>query len=192
MKSSSSSHDGENLIADFQSAFIAIATSEAAKREAKISEDQLVSQLSGWSNEGFLNTGGIEKTLEENVGRSSLDAHVKKVQAGQIESLTSEQLTTLTKENRDKFIGCKVEINSLNTKESPFDVLWFDPHTGYRSNVYNKKKIVGRIKEILPGKNMIIIEPGKLSKLVNKDLEGYVVYVIDPATAEPMISLTVL
>jgi len=196
MKNGANNPDGKQqgiqLVADYLSTLIAVATSKAAKDEASQSENQIYNELSGFSKAGFLNTGGLEETLEKSIGRESLNAHIKKIQADQIKALTDSQIQALTKENLDKYVGKQVEIRSLKKDESPFDLMFFNPQSGYKSAPYNKPAIKGKIKDVLLTKNVLMVDPSNFSKFMKSGLDSYVVYVIDPETAEPMVDINFL
>jgi len=183
---------GIQLIADYQSTLIALATSQAAKQDASQTENQVYSQLNSMSKGGFLNTGGIEEALAKDMSHESLNAHVKKVQAEQIESLTKAQIQNLLKEDAEKYVGLKVEIKSLKKGESPFDLVFFNPQKGYKSAPYNKPSIKGKIKEVLLTKNVLMVDPSNFSKFMKTDLDSYAVYIADPQTLEPMVDIKVL
>lgn len=183
---------GQQLVADFQTAYIAIATSQIAQSEATKSEDNLLQQLSYWSRGGFLNPGTIETGQQPDVSRASLDAHIKKLQASQVDQMKIAQIQTLIDNDNPLYKGKKVRVDVLPGSEAPIDVLWFNPQTGYRSNTVKKQRITGAIQEIMFEKGILLLKPARLQRTLNKDLAAYVVYVINPDTAEPMVNITLL
>lgn len=190
MKHSKATLSGQQLVADFQSAFIALATSQVAHQEAARSESELMQQLSYWSRGGYLQPGTIDGTGQADVSRASLDAHIKKMQAEQVEAMKNAHLDSLIQDNKLIYTGQKVTVDVVGASESPIDVLWFNPHSGYRSNPFPKKHVSGVITEVALDKNLLLVRPGKMTTIINPELQCYVVYVIHPATAEPMVSLS--
>jgi hypothetical protein len=83
-----------------------------------------------------------------------------------------------------------VRISSSQTGFDPFDGVWFDQKYGYRSNTYKKRVIEGHIEEIAFEKNLLIIKPKRLMRLINTSLQYYVVYVIDPQTLKPAVEIS--
>lgn len=190
MKRDNSSVNGWQLVADFQTAFISIVTSEIVQNEANNSEEDMLQQLSRLSGGGYLNPGNIDPERQYNMSRASLDAHIKKIQAQQVEVLKAEQVRNLIEDDEALYIGRKVQVDVLLGSKSPIDGLWFSTQTGYRSNTLNKKRIKGTVQELLLDKNVLIVKPHLVPKLLNSELESYIVYIIDPDTAEPMVNLT--
>lgn len=181
---------GQQLVADFQTAYIAIATSEVAHSEAAKSEDNLLQQLAYWSRGGYLNPGSIEAGQQPDVSRASLDAHIKKLQATQVDEMKVAHIETLVQNDGPLYRGKKVQIDVIAASESPIDILWFSAQTGYRSNASKKQRVSGTIQEIIMDKGILLVKPARLQRALNKELMAYVVYVINPNTAEPMVSIS--
>ncbi len=180
----------QQLVADYQTALAAIASSQLASSEAERSESELLQQLNYWSRGGYLNPGTIDTTQHYDVSRASLDAHVKKIQAQQLTQFTAQQLTELAANAQASFVGKKLRITSLQPlADSPFDVLWFNSYNGFRSNPMRKQSITGVVEQVLLNKNILIIRPPRLPRLLNKELSAYVVYVINPMTMQPAVDI---
>ena len=190
MKVNNTNLPGQELVADFQAAFIAMATSEMANYEAQKSENDLLQQLSYWSRGGYLNPRAIQSEQQDSVSRASLDAHIKKLQASQVEQMKKEHLHSLVKASKATYIGKRVRIEVLRANQDPIDVLWANPQTGYRANALNKTHLSGKIMEVRLESNLLMIYPSRISRVVNKELQAYIIYVIDPQTAEPMVSVS--
>ncbi len=188
MSSTSIEISDQSLVADFQSAYIALATSSAANQEAARSEQQLVEQLSYWTGGNYLQPGAIDKSVQDTISRASLDAHVKKVQAQQFENANNIQLADLIHQDQVAYVGKKVVISSL-PNVNPFDAVWFNEQTGYRSNTIKKRQIKGTIQEVILERNILVIKPTLLSRIIPSELSAYFVYVINPETALPMVDL---
>lgn len=192
IKKNNSTVTGQQLVADYQSALISIATSNAADFEAKRSESELLDNLNSMSNGNYLNPVNIDQNFGENVARASLDTHIKKIQAEQIKTMSNTQLIeTLSNDEKD-FKGKRVKILSLNKDFQPFEALWFNDQTGYNPSIYKKKAIEGKIEELLIEKNALIIKPKILSRILVNDLKFFIVYVINPNTLEPAVSIELL
>lgn len=183
---------GDLLIADFQSAIAAIATAEYAINEATNSENSVVAELHSLSGQTYLNPGSITPLRQNDIGRASLNAHVMKVQAAQLQQLSQEQLQTLQSQISTDYVGRKLRITALSTAENPFDAVWFNDQSGYRSNAINKKVIVGTINEISLAKNLLILKPNFLPRLINRDFTAYFVYVLNPIDLQPAVKIELM
>lgn len=183
---------GDLLIADFQSAIAALATAEYAVNEAAYSESAVVSELHSLSGQTYLNPGSISPVRQNDIGRASLNAHVMKVQAAQLQQLSQEQLQTLQSQISTDYVGRKVRVTALSTAGSPFDAVWFNDQTGYRSNAINKKVIVGTINEISLAKNLLILKPNLLPRLINREFTAYFVYVLNPVDLQPAVKIELM
>ena len=183
---------GQQLIADFQNAFVSSATIEAAKYEAARSEDELVSQLSAVAGGTYLQPGAMDDNARNQMTHSSLDAHIKKVQAHQLESMNAAQLSQLHFEDNRIYPNRKVQITILPGFQNVIESVWFNKYKGYRSGIVKKGHITGVIDQILLDKNTLVLRPTKSAQLFNSELQNYLVYVIDPQTLMPMVELTLL
>lgn len=183
---------GELLVADFQSAFAALATAQYAQSEAQNTENAVVAELHSMTGLSYLNPGSINPLRQNDIGRASLNAHVMKVQAAQLQQLSQEQLAALQDQVTADYLGRKVRISALDTSERPFDAVWFSDHTGYRSNPIAKPNVTGTIAEVNLEKNLIVLKPRLLPRLINREFAAYFVYVIDPATLQPAVNIDLL
>lgn len=181
---------GVQLVADFQTAFVAVSTSQMAQFEAERTEQDLLQQLTYWSHGGYLSPGTIDNTQQQDISRASLDAHVKKVQSEQVGQMSQQQVAFLSESAKEACIGRKVTVGVLQGRFNPVDVVWFNPQTGYRSNEARKQTVSGVIKDVVLEKNMLLLEPPRLQRMLNRELTAYIVYVIDPETAQPAVTLT--
>ena len=183
---------GQTLISAFQTAFVNAATIQAAKYEASRSEHQLVDELAAMSSGTYLNPGSIANVNPDALGRASLDAHIKKVQAQQLNAMSLAQLQSLIAESKESFTGRKVRINVKDSQQQPIDIVWFDQQNGYRTSVARKRVVSGKIEDIMLDRNMLILKPGAGLRLLNGRLQNYLVYIINPDTLEPMVDITVI
>lgn len=191
MQHSENKHtSGDFLLADFQTAIAALATADYAQSQAQQTENAVMSELNALGGQNYLNPGAINPVRQEDIGRASLNAHVMKVQAAQIQRLSQGQLNTLQAEATAQYVGKKVTITALEGVESPFDAVWFNDQTGYRSNPYNKLTISGKIEDVQLAKNLLIVKPKLLPRLINRDFTAYYAYVINPGSLQPAVSIT--
>jgi predicted transcriptional regulator len=180
---------GQNLLADFQTAFIAVATADAAKFEAERSEQEVISHLSLGNEGSYLDPKLLSDANQFDYKRASLDAHIKKVQAEQVGRLSQQQIAELIEGTRKRYRKKRARITIENLAQHPVEAVWFDQKYGQRNNVVKgKKTVVGTIETVLLDKNALILRPGLMSRLLMPSLKYYVVYVIDPDTLQPMIS----
>jgi hypothetical protein len=180
---------GELLIADFQSALAALATAEYAQGQAQHTENAVVSELQAVSGQVYLNPGSINPIRQNDIGRASLNAHVMKVQAAQLRQLSQDQLAVMQTQVSGDYVGSKVRVTALGGAESPFDAVWFNDQTGYRSNEFKKPAITGTITEVNLAKNLLILKPKLLPRLINREFTAYFVYVIDPSNLQPAVTI---
>lgn len=183
---------GQLLVADFQSAYIGLATAEIAQAQAHRSEEAIVSELQSLSSQSYLNPGGINPVRQNDIGRASVNAHVMKVQAEQLQQMSYQQLSVLQDQLSANYVGKKVLVTPLQASETPFDTVWLNNQTGYRTNPNTKKRIKGTITEISLEKNLLVIKPTMFPRMINSELNAYFVYVIDPANAQPAVEITLL
>jgi hypothetical protein len=183
---------GDLLLADFQSAFVAIATAQFANDQAQQSEHAIVSELHDLSSHAYLNPESINPVRQNDIGHASLNAHVMKVQATQLQQMSQEQLSQQQSQVSSSYVGRKVRVAALNSTESPFDAVWFNDRTGYRTNVYKKSVITGTITEIDLAKNLLVVKPSLFPRLINREFTAYFVYVIDPSSVQPAVEINFL
>ncbi len=183
---------GAQLVEDFKSAIIVRVTAEVATQEAARSENELLSNLAASSGGGYLNPANMSESAGDMAARASLDAHIKKIQAEQIKSLSELKTQEILSEDKKSYIGRKVRITSLDNNFQPFDILWFDNKHGYRSNPFKKKSIEGTIEDIWIEKNALLIKPKLLRRLASSDLKNFIAYVINPATLEPAVEIALI
>lgn len=183
---------GRQLVADFQSALLSITTKEVAQYEAHRSEAELLQSLGASSHGNYLNPSNLDSQTESNAARASLDAHIKKVQAEQIKSLSENQIQTTINDDNKAYKGKKVRITLIDKTYQPFETLWFDNQRGYRNFIFKKNSVEGSIEELMFEKNAMLIKPKMLRRLVSNDLKYFIVYVINPDTGEPAVDITLI
>lgn len=183
---------GQQLVADFQSVILSLATAQVAAREAKHSEEAVLQQLSDVSRGLYLNPSALSEVDGNMAAHASLDAHVKKVQAEQLESMSMSQMYSTMAEDRDLYVGRKIRVTNLDKSYKPFDGVWHDSRTGIRSNALKKVALEGTIEQINFEKNMLVLQPKRTATLFNQSLRKYLVYVINPDTLMPAVTIQVL
>lgn len=183
---------GQQLLADYQTVFVSTATIEAAKYEAAQSENELINHLSDVSGGTYLQPGALSSDMQADLTRTSLDTHIKKVQAQQLDSMNAQQLQQLLEQDRAIYLGRKIAVTSLRPKSDAIESVWFDQRAGFRSHVTRKRRVVGTIQDVLLDRNVLILRPSFSARLLNNTLENYMVYVIDPDSLMPMVEFTLL
>lgn len=182
---------GQQLVTDFKAALISSATVELAKREAERSEAEITGLLSYVSNGSFLNPSALTTESQSAVTRASVDAHVKKIQAQQMELLNAGQLAELSERDQMQYGGRKVRVGIIDYKQQPVESVWSDPHLGYRKGVITKGGVAGTIDQVLLTQNLLVLKPTGFNRLLNRQLLYYIVYVMHPETLEPLVQLEI-
>lgn len=183
---------GQQLLADFQTAFVSAATIEAAKYEASRSENDLLDHLAAVGGGTYLNPGELSSNTQADLTRNSLDTHIKKVQAQQLDSMNTLQLQQLLDNARTNYVGRKIIVQALQPKAGAIESVWFDQRNGFRSNPTHKHKVTGIVQDVLLDRNVLILRPTMGTRLLNSSLENYMIYVIDPQTLLPMVNFTLV
>jgi hypothetical protein len=189
---STSPYSGKQLVADFQTAFVSIATTEAAQYEAERSENDLMDYFASLQNGTYLNPSVITNSSGFGVAKASVDAHIKKVQAQQLMSMNAQQLQSLIEQDKSNYRGRKVRVTVTSSVYTPITSVWFDARNGYRHNQTKKQVVAGTIREVLLDKNMLVLQPTRGSRLLNSGLQNYAIYIIDPETFAPMVEIALL
>lgn len=182
---------GAQLISYFQSVFFNLANMEVSRQEATTSEQRAVSELQYFGGANVLNPKNIPVDSGAEIAKSSVDAHIKKVQAEQIEHLTNVQLEAAKNETSTQYVGRKVAIKIHNKELAMVESVWFSPNKGYTTSDVKTNGIKGRIKEVLLDKNALVVEPSLTARLIDPGRKFYVVYIINPDTFEPLVDIEV-
>lgn len=192
MKQNAKPKSGQFLLNDFQAAFVAAATLQVAKNEAERSENILMNQLTSMGGGTYLNPSAMDGALQTDVTRASLDAHIKKVQVAQMDAMSADQLQAMSIQDTNDYVGRKIRVTPKGRRKDVIESVWFNPQTGYRVSPMTRSQITGIITEVWLDKNVLVVKPAFLSRTINPELKQYLVYVVDPATLEPMIDLTLV
>lgn len=179
---------GQQIIDDFKSAIIIRSTAEYAKEEAIRSESETIKGLDAISRGTYLNPSVVPEDIQEQITRASVDAHIKKVQANQINQNSKGQLMEMQINAEKNFKSKNVKITVLQREEKPIESIWLDPRSNqYYPGVLNTKGISGKIQEILLDRNSVMIKPNFLSRVSASNRKFFLVYIINPKTLEPMV-----
>ena len=183
---------GQQLLADVQTVLVSNATIQAAKSEATRSENELLDHLEAISGGNYLNPGQLSSDAQADLTRTSLDTHIKKVQAQQLDAMNAHQLEDLQAQARTTYLGRKMVVTTLVPKSGAIEAVWFDQRAGFRTGITHKRKVTGVVLDVLLNRNVLILKPIIGTRLLNSHLESYMVYVIDPATLMPTVDIALL
>lgn len=187
---------GSLLVSDYRSAMTNLTTVETAKYMARQSEQATIHTIESaalGNNNVFVTPGDIPATSQETLVKSSVNAHLQKVQAEQLKSFTAEQIAQMEQEDKRKYIGKKIRITVTDSAIEPVESLWFDNKTGkYHKGIIKNKVIKGLIEDIVFAKNLLVIKPLWTSRLFLPARKDYFVYVINPDTLAPAVDISLL
>ncbi|MFO0920416.1 MAG: hypothetical protein U0451_01970 [Candidatus Saccharimonadales bacterium] len=183
---------GTDLIEQFKNALILRSTVQYAKEEAERSEQATVQGLDAISRGAYLNPSVVPVDLQSQLTRASVDAHIKKVQANQIDQSSRQQMIELQENANKKYIGRKVIVTILNGLEKPVESIWLNPSSGqYYSGVLNTKSVTGTIEEVMLEKNALLLKPHFWSRVGAKNRKYFLIYVISPNTLEAFVKFDI-
>lgn len=184
---------GESLVADYVSAITNLTTAETAKYVADKSEQDTISTIASASQGQFVMPQYIPPADQESLVRSSLDAHIKKVQAEQLTSFTWNQIVQMETDDKQKYVGRKVQVTILDPVNKPVESYWYNSGTGqYTSGYIKSGSVKGIIEDISIAKNMIILRPTLASRVILPNRKYYAVYVVNPQTLQPLVRIAIL
>lgn len=184
---------GAQLVADFHSALLNLVTMDVAQAEAKRSEANVTEALqyaTSARNGVYITPGDIAPNTADYLVQNSLDAHLKKVQAEQIQSFTLDQVEQLQAETVSKYKGRKVRVTRLDDTKGIFVPLWADSQTGeLRRGNYNGKTIVGTVEDVSFEQNALVLKPTFSARTLNPGRKYFLVEVISMETLEPAVKI---
>lgn len=184
---------GGQLVAAYQSALTNRSTAYTAQQEAKLSEQRAINYISETpanNNPVFVTPTDIPQNMQDTLAKASLDAHMKKVQADQIAHTTNSELYNLEQQSKRKYISRRVQITILEPNQHPAESYWQNSKTGkVTTGQINSKKIKGTIEDIVLSKNLLILAPTKIARIFNPERKLIAIYVINPETFAPMVSI---
>lgn len=183
---------GQELVEDFKNSLIMRSTAEYAKEEAVRSENETVSGLDAISRGTYLNPSSVPEDIQNQIAKASVDAHIKKVQAKQLNENSKYQIQELGLSLNERFNGKKIKITVLNRKQKPIESVWYDPKfNDYYNGILDTKGISGRIQEILIEKNAILVKPNFISRISASNRKLFMVFIINPEDLQPMVELEI-
>lgn len=189
-------NNGDQLISDYLSALVNRSTTYSANNLAKQSEqlaEEYIASTPVISNPLFVTPQDIPENMQSTIAKASLDAHMKKIQAQQIAAKSAQQIQQMELNDKHNYVGKKVEVTILDMDKKPLESYWQNAKTGkITNNTVTKKKVKGIIEDIVFNKNLLVLKPTKLSQLFNPERKFFAIYVINPDTLNPMISLIIL
>ncbi len=192
VKSSGLPLNGEQLVSDFLAAMTNRAAAETAQVIAEQTEKDTLQTLAvtGTAPGGYLSPGSIPQPFQQDLVRSSLDAHVKKVQAEQVRALAANQLTQMQIQNEAVYLNRRAQITVLDASTQPIESYWLNEQTGQESiGVIKKPTIKGFVRTISLERNLLILEPTLSARLLNPARKYFLVYVINPQTLTPAVKI---
>jgi len=183
---------GPALITDFVAALTNRATAETAQFEAARTERDTIQAINAAAphNAVYVTPGDMSPAMQAAVARSSVDAHLKKVQAEQITAYTEEQLRKLELATRAKYIGRRVRVGVLDPHFKPLESYWFNTRTGRESRgTLRFRNAKGIIEDLSLRNNVLILRPTIAQRLIIPDRKYIIVYPINPANLQPAVRL---
>jgi len=183
---------GQMLVSDFQSAMTNLTTAATANYSAKRSEEETLQTIES-ANPEYVTTRDIDPAIQEALVRSSMNAHMQKVQAEQINSLTEHQVAQMEEEDKQKYLGKKIQIQVIDKDFKPLESFWQDKNTGeIRQGQLKSSTIKGTIEDVAFRKNTLVIKPNLKSRLILPDRKFIFVYVINPDTLVPAVQINLI
>lgn len=185
--------DGEQLVSDYVTALVNRSTTHAAQNEAEISQQQaeyFLQSAPKHFNDLFVTPQDIPIHLQDSLARASLDAQLKKVQAAQIASKSTEQIQELEQSNKSRYIHKKVQLSIIDSAMKPVQSYWQNSKTGkITTGTISSTSINGTIEDILLQKNLLVLKPSLISRTFNPERIYITAYIVNPKTLKPMVSI---
>jgi hypothetical protein len=184
--------DNNELVQCYINALINLVAMERAKFAANQSEETVMSNLNslGASNGIYITPADIPQNIADRVVGASVNAHLTKLQSEQIAKATKSEVAYSETETKNKYINKKVTITRLIKNNDSIEAVLVDKLGNYRVSNYTGNKITGTITDISFEKNVIVIKPTKLSRLITPNRIQFHAYVINLDTMQPNINIT--
>jgi hypothetical protein len=131
----------------------------------------------------------IPEHEREKILMVSADAEIHKAQVNRIKELVRLSLSNLDEQTLSSYRHKRIKVTA-HAQQAIYP-LWRDKVTG--RGYYSKghpRVIKGSISELSLDENFFILKPTVARKLINKTIVSYKVFVIDPNTLEPLISIS--
>lgn len=182
---------GAKLVADFQATMVNLAGAEFSAQEARASEKRALQELEYLSSGTVLNPAYIPAESNQEIARSSIDAHIKKVQSEQIQQLTKAQLVVMSNDDKTQFVDRAVAVRPRTLDPTPIESIWLDKRRGYTKGSVKTTQLKGTIQDVLLSKNVLLVKPTWSSRFFNPARKLFIVYVIDPTSLQPLVELSI-
>ena len=183
---------GGALVADFTAAMTNLATAETAKYAATKSEEDTIATINAAAptNAVYVTPEDMSPAMQAAVARSSVDAHLKKVQAEQINSFTAQQVAQTEQDDKQNYIGRKVRVTVIDPEFKPLESYWFNNKTGQEGRGNLKFKTAkGRIEDLSLQNNVLVLKPTWGARLVIPERKFLLVYVVNPKSLQPAVRI---
>ncbi len=195
-KNQERSNKGARLVSSYQLAIVNLSTAITAEYHAKLSEQRAVNYISNApvnENSIYVTPQDIPDHMQDTLANTSMDAHMKKVQAEQISRKTSNDTILLEQLAKRDYAHKKVQVTILEANQHPVESYWQHNKSGkVTTGQVKSKKIKGTIEDINLNKNLLILKPTRLSRTFNPERKLFAIYVINPDSLQPMISIDVI
>lgn len=170
-----------------------LSTAHTAEYYARQSEEQAlksITEIQSQSYSGYGTSQNVPVTSQESLIRSSVDAHLQKVQASQISAQVSMNNAT-SEQNAQTYIKRKVRITVIDPVFQPIESYWLNANTGqYDRGQLKTMTIKGTITEISLQNNYLVLKPDFASRLLLPRRKFFIVYVVNPQTLLPSIIIS--
>ena len=182
---------GNDLLQEFASAVANSTVAESLKYEAEQNEAQALQNIAsvGASNDMYVTPRDIPPEQQAYIAKASLDAHMQKTQAIQVAAYNDQQVHIAELHVKEKYRGLKVTVMVAITDPWPVDTCWRDSYGRYHINEHGPKKVTGIIEDIDLQKNYIILRPTKAFRTINNTIKFHRIYIVLPATLQPLVTL---
>lgn len=179
-----------SLITAFESVATNLSAMYTAQFSAKRSEQETVQILEqlGAHNGLYLTPEDIPDDVKEQLTRTSLDAHLQKVQSEQITAVAMQQLHGQEQDLQRNFIGKKISLRAVDTVFKPFESAWTDGAGQMKTSALKTNHLKGIIDSILLEQNLLVLRPSLSLRLISPNTKSYLVHVINPETLTAAVS----
>ena len=181
---------GEGLVADFHAALVGLVTTDLVVAEATHSELSVEDALryNNPSNGIYITSNDISPEQVELLSKQSIDAHLKKIQAEQIQMFANSKISQQQEALSSAYKGKKVVITKISNNDDVFIPLWDDPQTGgLREGTYNGSTLKGTIEQLSIEKNILLIRPTLVWRKIQPTRRFFLVTVVNIETMTPNI-----
>lgn len=186
---------GGTLVAEFVSAITNLSTAKTAEYAAQQSEAQATQTINAAAphNAVYVTPDDMTPAMQAAVARSSVDAHLKKVQAQQISAYASQQLAEAEAAAKQNYKGRRVRVTVIDKAFQPLEAYWFSNKTGRASQgVVKYRSVKGIIDDLSLRNNTLLLRPTLAGRLFIPDRKYIIVYVVNPANLQPAVEIGLL